>query len=132
MARAGLGRGYLNGSQSHPITSWVTDFVFATFVEEWGLVGGVMLIIAFAMVVRWGMGVSRRAKTSFAQLAAAGLSMTILFYFTVNLMMVMGLAPVVGIPLPLVSYGGSAVMTIMICLGLLMGIERNPDPFDTT
>src|SRR3546814_8216275 len=83
-----------------------------------------MLIVAFAMVVRWGMNVSRKAKTRFAQLAAAGLSMTIFLYFTVNLMMVMGLAPVVGIPLPLVSYGGSAVMTVMICLGLLMGIEH--------
>jgi rod shape determining protein RodA len=120
------GKGYLNGSQSHLdyLPERHTDFVFATFVEEWGLIGGVMLIIAFAMVVRWGMSVSRRARTRFAQLAAAGLSMTIFFYFTVNLMMVMGLAPVVGIPLPLVSYGGSAVMTIMICLGLLMGIER--------
>ena len=120
------GKGYLNGSQSHLdyLPEGHTDFVFATFVEEWGLVGGVMLIIAFAMVVRWGMNVSKKARTGFARMAAAGLSMTIFFYFTVNLMMVMGLAPVVGIPLPLVSFGGSAVMTIMICLGLLMGIER--------
>ena len=121
-----FGKGYLNGSQSHLdyLPEGHTDFVFATFVEEWGLVGGVMLILAFAMVVRWGMKVSQRARTPFARLSAAGLSMTIFFYFTVNLMMVMGLAPVVGIPLPLVSYGGSAVMTVMICLGLLMGIER--------
>jgi len=120
------GKGFLNGSQSHLdyLPEGHTDFVFATFVEEWGLIGGIMLIIAFAMVVRWGMRVSRKAKTRFAQLAAAGLSMTIFFYFTVNLMMVMGLAPVVGIPLPLVSFGGSAVMTVMICLGILMGIER--------
>jgi len=120
------GKGYLNGSQSHLdyLPEGHTDFAFASFVEEWGLVGGVMLIIAFAMVVRWGMKVSQRARTRYSQLAAAGLSMTIFFYFTVNLMMVMGLAPVVGIPLPLVSYGGSAVMTTMICLGLLMGIER--------
>ena len=83
-----------------------------------------MLIIAFAMVVRWGMSVSRKAKTRFAQLAAAGLSMTIFFYVAINLMMVMGLAPVVGIPLPLVSFGGSAVMTVMLCLGILMALER--------
>lgn len=120
------GKGYLNGSQSHLdyLPEGHTDFVFATFVEEWGLVGGVLLIIAFAMVVRWGMNVSRKSRSRFNQLAAAGLSTTIFFYFTVNLMMVMGLAPVVGIPLPLVSYGGSAVMTVMICLGLLMGMER--------
>jgi rod shape determining protein RodA len=76
------------------------------------------------MVIRWGMNVSRRAKTRFGQLAAAGLTATIFFYVSINLMMVMGLAPVVGIPLPLVSFGGSAVMTVMICLGILMSLER--------
>ena len=63
-------------------------------------------------------------RTRFAQLTAAGLTATIFFYVAINLMMVMGLAPVVGIPLPLVSFGGSAVMTVMICLGMLMAIER--------
>ncbi|MCY7338623.1 MAG: rod shape-determining protein RodA, partial [Sphingomonas bacterium] len=120
------GKGYLNGSQSHLdyLPEGHTDFVFATMVEEWGLVGGAILIVAFLMVVRWGMNVSRKAPTRFGQLAAAGLSMTIFFYFSVNLMMVMGLAPVVGIPLPLVSFGGSAVMTVMLCLGVLMSLER--------
>ena len=120
------GKGYLNGSQSHLkyLPEGHTDFVFATFVEEWGLVGGAMLILAFYAVVWWGMRVAIKAKSRFAQLGAAGLSMTIFFYVTVNLMMVMGLAPVVGIPLPLVSFGSSAVMTVMICLGLLMGFER--------
>jgi len=120
------GKGYLNGSQSHLdyLPEGHTDFVFATFVEEWGLVGGALLIIAFFMVIRWGMAVSKRAKTRFGQLAAAGLTATIFFYVSINLMMVMGLAPVVGIPLPLVSFGGSAVMTVMICLGILMSLER--------
>jgi rod shape determining protein RodA len=120
------GKGYLNGSQSHLqyLPEGHTDFVFATMVEEWGLVGGALLIIAFLMVVRWGMHVSRKASTRFGKLTAAGLSMTIFFYFSVNLMMVMGLAPVVGIPLPLVSFGGSAVMTVMLCLGVLMSLER--------
>jgi rod shape determining protein RodA len=120
------GKGFLNGSQSHLdyLPEGHTDFVFATMVEEWGLVGGALLILAFLMVVRWGMRVGRRAPTRFGQLTAAGLSMTIFFYFSVNLMMVMGLAPVVGIPLPLVSFGGSAVMTVMLCIGVLMGLER--------
>ena len=120
------GKGYLNGSQSHLdyLPEGHTDFVFATFVEEWGLVGGALLIFAFFMVIRWGMGVSRKARTRFGQLAAAGLTATIFFYVSINLMMVMGLAPVVGIPLPLVSFGGSAVMTVMICLGILMSLER--------
>lgn len=120
------GKGYLQGSQSHLdyLPEGHTDFVFAAMVEEWGLVGGVLLILAFAMVVRWGMRVASRARSRFAQLTAAGLTVTIFFYVTINLMMVMGLAPVVGVPLPLVSWGGSAVMTIMICLGLLMALER--------
>jgi rod shape determining protein RodA len=120
------GKGYLNGSQSHLdyLPEGHTDFVFATMVEEWGLVGGVLIILSFAMVIRWGMLVSYRAKTRFAQLAAAGLSSVVFFYVAINLLMVMGLAPVVGIPLPLVSFGGSAVMTVMLCLGILMALER--------
>jgi rod shape determining protein RodA len=120
------GKGFLQGSQSHLdyLPEGHTDFVFATMAEEWGLVGGFLLILAFGMVIRWGMRVSANAKSRFAQLAAAGLSMTIFFYVTINLMMVMGLAPVVGVPLPLVSFGGSAVMTIMLCLGILMALER--------
>jgi rod shape determining protein RodA len=121
-----FGKGYLQGSQSHLdyLPEGHTDFVFSTMVEEWGFVGGLVLILAFAMVIRWGMKVSTRAKTRFSQLVAAGLSATIFFYVAINLMMVMGLAPVVGVPLPLVSYGGSAVMTIMLCIGMLMAIER--------
>ncbi len=121
-----FGKGFLNGSQSHLdyLPEGHTDFAFATMVEEWGLVGGAILILAFAAVIRWGMRVAMNARTRFAQLAAAGLSATIFFYASINLMMVMGLAPVVGIPLPLVSFGGSAVMTIMFCLGILMALER--------
>jgi len=120
------GKGFLHGSQSHLdyLPEGHTDFVFATMAEEWGLVGGVLLILSFAMVIRWGMKVSVNGRTRFAQLAAAGLSATIFFYVAINLMMVMGLAPVVGVPLPLVSFGGSAVMTVMLCLGLLMALER--------
>jgi rod shape determining protein RodA len=121
-----LGKGYLNGSQSHLdyLPEGHTDFVFATMVEEWGLLGGALLIFAFAFVIRWGMRVANNARSRFAQLTAAGLSATIFFYVAINLMMVMGLAPVVGVPLPLVSFGGSAVMTVMLCLGVLMALER--------
>ena len=120
------GKGFLQGSQSHLqyLPEGHTDFVFATMAEEWGMVGGVLLIAAFGLVIRWGMRVSANARTRFSQLAAAGLSATIFFYVSINLMMVMGLAPVVGVPLPLVSFGGSAVMTVMLCLGLLMALER--------
>jgi len=121
------GKGFLAGTQSHLdyLPERHTDFVFATMAEEWGLLGGAFLIIAFMLVVRWAMGVAGRARTRFARLTAAGLATTIFFYVAINLMMVMGLAPVVGIPLPLVSFGGSAMMTVLICLGILMAIDRS-------
>jgi rod shape determining protein RodA len=121
-----FGKGFLAGTQSHLdyLPEGHTDFVFATMAEEWGLIGGVMLILGFFLLVRWGMMVSLRARTRFARLTAAGLSTTIFFYVAINLMMVMGMAPVVGIPLPLVSFGGSAMMTVMICIGILMALDR--------
>lgn len=121
------GKGFLNGSQSHLdyLPEGHTDFVFATMAEEWGLAGGIAIIIGFVLLTRWGMRVSAQAPTRFGRLTAAGLITTIFFYFAINLMMVMGLAPVVGIPLPLVSFGGTAMLTVMICLGVLMSIERD-------
>ncbi|MGZ8281475.1 MAG: rod shape-determining protein RodA [Allosphingosinicella sp.] len=120
------GNGFLQGTQSHFafLPEPHTDFIFATMAEEWGLLGGLFIIILFGLLIRWGLNVALDAKGRFERLAAAGLTMTIFFYVAINLMMVMGLAPVVGIPLPLISYGGSAMMTILICLGLLMSIDR--------
>jgi rod shape determining protein RodA len=122
-----FGKGFLNGTQSHLdyLPEGHTDFVFATMAEEWGLIGGVAIIGGFILLTRWGMRVSARAPSRFAKLTAAGLITTIFFYVAINLMMVMGLAPVVGIPLPLISFGGTAMLTVMICLGILMGIERD-------
>jgi rod shape determining protein RodA len=121
-----FGKGFLNGTQSHLdyLPEGHTDFIFATMAEEWGLMGGAFLLVAFGLVIGWGIGVALDAKDRFARLTAAGLTATIFFYVAINLMMVMGLAPVVGIPLPLVSYGGSAMLTVMLCLGILMNIER--------
>jgi len=121
-----FGKGFLNGTQSHLdyLPEGHTDFVFATMAEEWGLIGGVLLITAFILLVRWGVGVGVRAEGRFSKLVAGGLATTIFFYVAINLGMVMGLAPVVGIPLPLVSYGGSAQMTVLGCIGILMAIDR--------
>lgn len=121
-----FGKGFLNGSQSHLqyLPEQHTDFIFSALAEEWGLVGGCVLILLFYLLLRWGMNVAMDARDRFDRLAAGGLTMTIFFYLAINLMMVMGLAPVVGIPLPLVSYGGSAMLTVMICLGMLMAIDR--------
>jgi rod shape determining protein RodA len=122
-----FGKGFLNGTQSHLqyLPENHTDFIFATMAEEWGLAGGIVLIVAYAFVIKWGIGVALDAKDRFSRLAAAGLTTTIFFYVAINLLMVMGLAPVVGIPLPLVSYGGSAMLTVMLCLGVLMSIDRS-------
>ncbi len=120
------GKGFLNGTQSHLdyLPEGHTDFVFATMAEEWGLVGGCLLILAFLLVIRWGIDVAQAAEGRFARLTAAGLATTIFFYVAINLMMVMGLAPVVGIPLPLVSFGSSAQLTVLLSLGILMSIDR--------
>ena len=123
-----FGKGFLNGTQSHLdyLPEGHTDFVFATMAEEWGLMGGIVVLFCFFLLFRWGLGVAMKAKTRFSQLTAAGLTVTIFFYVAINLMMVMGLAPVVGIPLPFLSHGGSSMMTIMICVGILMSIDRHP------
>ncbi len=121
-----FGKGFMHGSQSHLeyLPEGHTDFVFATMAEEWGLAGGVFIILSFFVIIRWGFGIADRAQTRFARLTAAGLSTTLFFYMSINLMMVMGLAPVVGIPLPLISFGGTAMMTVLIMLGILMALDR--------
>ncbi len=121
-----FGKGFGNGSQSHLnyLPEPHTDFVFATMAEEWGLLGGLFVLIVFGIVLRWGMQVALRSRDRFARLLAAGMTATIFFYVAINLMMVMGLAPVVGIPLPFMSHGGSSMMTNMICVGTLMMIDR--------
>jgi rod shape determining protein RodA len=120
------GKGFGEGSQSHLhyLPEPHTDFVFATMAEEWGLVGGLFVLLIFGIVLRWGWLVARRAPDRFSRLLAGGMTATIFFYAATNLMMVMGMAPVVGIPLPFMSHGGSSMMTNMICLGTLMMVER--------
>jgi rod shape determining protein RodA len=121
-----FGKGFLNGTQSHLdyLPEGHTDFVFATMAEEWGLLGGLLLIIAFMLVLRWGWNVAQSTESRFGRLLAGGLTMVIFFYVAINLSMVMGLAPVVGIPLPFMSHGGSSMLTVMICIGLIMGVDR--------
>jgi rod shape determining protein RodA len=120
------GKGFGEGSQSHLnyLPEPHTDFVFATMAEEWGLLGGLLVLLVFGIVLRWGLGVARRAPDRFSQLLAGGMTATIFFYVAINLLMVMGLAPVVGIPLPFMSHGGSSMLTNMICVGTLMAVDR--------
>jgi len=120
------GKGFGHGSQSHLdyLPEPHTDFVFATMAEEWGLLGGLAVLLVFGIVLRWGWTVARNAPDRFSRLLAGGMTATVFFYVAINLMMVMGLAPVVGIPLPFMSHGGSSMMTNMICLGVLMMVEQ--------
>ena len=120
------GKGFGQGSQSHLnyLPEPHTDFVFATMAEEWGLFGGLFVLLVFGIVLRWGWTVARRAPDRFSSLLAGGMTATIFFYVAINLLMVMGLAPVVGIPLPFMSHGGSSMMTNMICIGTLMMVDR--------
>ncbi|MBD2841857.1 rod shape-determining protein RodA [Erythrobacter rubeus] len=121
-----FGKGFNNGSQSHLqyLPEPHTDFVFATMAEEWGLIGGLFVIAIFAIIMRWGWKVALQSRDRFSSLLASGMVATIFFYIAVNLLMVMGFAPVVGIPLPFMSHGGSSMLTNMICIGALMMVNR--------
>ncbi len=121
-----FGKGFGNGSQSllEYLPEAHTDFVFATMAEEWGMLGGLFVLAVFAIILRWAMNVARDGKDRFSRLLAAGMTATIFFYAAINLMMVMGLAPVVGIPLPFLSHGGSSMLTVMICFGTLLAADR--------
>lgn len=121
-----FGKGFNEGSQSHLnyLPEPHTDFVFATMAEEWGLLGGFAVILIYGLIMRWGLSVARKSHDRFGTLLASGMVATMFFYVAINLMMVMGLAPVVGIPLPFMSHGGSSMMTNMICIGTLMMVNR--------
>ena len=121
-----FGKGFLNGTQSHLdyLPEGHTDFALATMMEEWGLVGGVLLVIAWFTIIWWAVNVALRSQGRFARLTAAGLATTLFFYVSINMAMVMGMAPVVGVPLPLISFGGSSQLTVLLCIGILMSLDR--------
>ncbi|GAA4037841.1 rod shape-determining protein RodA [Parerythrobacter jejuensis] len=120
------GKGFNEGSQSHLnyLPEPHTDFVFSTMAEEWGLLGGMFTLAMFGLILGWGIRVARKAQSRFDRLLASGMVATIFFYIAINLLMVMGFAPVVGIPLPFMSHGGSSMMTNMICIGSLLMVHR--------
>lgn len=121
-----FGKGFNNGTQSHLnyLPEPHTDFVFASMAEEWGLVGGLFVLAMYTLILRWGWKVASESQDRFCSLLAAGATATIFFYIAINLLMVMGMAPAKGIPLPWMSHGGSSMMTNMICIGLLMMVNR--------
>ncbi|MGN6670232.1 MAG: rod shape-determining protein RodA [Candidatus Nucleicultricaceae bacterium] len=119
-----FGKGYKLGSQSHLnfLPEKQTDFIFAMYCEEFGVLGGYVLILLYSLLVCYGYSVSLKSRSSYGRFLGVGLTTLFFLYVFVNMAMVTGLLPVVGIPLPLLSYGGTAMITIMITLGLLMSV----------
>lgn len=119
------GKGYMQGTQSHLnfIPERTTDFIFAVYAEEFGLYGGIMLLVLYGLLILRGLTIAVRAHTQFGRLLAGAMAMMFFVYVFVNIGMVMGILPVVGVPLPFMSYGGTALLTLGIACGLLMNIS---------
>lgn len=119
------GKGFLEGTQSRLnfLPEKQTDFIWTSFCEEFGFVGALALLILFAVVIFYGVQTALSARSQFGRLVAMGVVLNFFFYIMINGMMVMGLIPVVGIPMPLLSYGGSAMLTVMLGFGILMSVH---------
>lgn len=121
-----FGKGWLNGTQAHLefIPEKHTDFIFAVFAEEFGLLGNIVLLGLFVALIQRGLAISSNAPTLFTRLLGGSVTMIFFTYAFVNMGMVSGLLPVVGVPLPFISYGGTALVTLGIGIGILMSIHR--------
>lgn len=119
------GQGYLHGTQGQLnfLPEKQTDFIFTMIAEEWGFVGGICVIGLLLLIIVGGMVIAMRSRNQFGRLLALGITMNFFFYCAVNLSMVMGAIPVGGVPLPMVSYGGSALLTVMFGFGLLLSVQ---------
>jgi rod shape determining protein RodA len=123
------GRGFGQGTQSHLdfLPEKQTDFIFTMLAEEFGLLGGLGMIGLYIIILGYGFAIAFRARNHFGRLVALGLTTTIFLYVFINVAMVMGVVPVVGVPLPLVSYGGTAMLTVMVAFGLIMCVYVHRD-----
>ncbi len=121
------GKGFMEGAQKELkyIPEQHTDFIFSIVAEEFGFVGSLVVLIAWGIALIQGMQIAGNSRSTFGGLAAAGFVSTLLLYVAINIGMVIGLLPVVGIPLPLISYGGTVIVTVMIGFGLLMAVHLN-------
>jgi rod shape determining protein RodA len=122
-----LGAGFMQGTQTHLefIPERTTDFIFAAYSEEFGLLGNVFLIAAFLFLILRGMAIALMAPTLFSRLLAGSVTMIFFAYAFVNMGMVSGILPVVGVPLPFISYGGTAMVTLGLAVGILMSISNS-------
>jgi len=123
------GKGFMQGTQSHLqfVPEQQTDFIFAILAEEFGFVGGLGLLGLFTLVLAYGFLIGLRCRNQFGRLIAVGLTTSFFLYAFINMAMVMGLIPVVGVPLPLISYGGTSMLAILIGLGLVLNVYIHRD-----
>ncbi|MDD3021136.1 MAG: rod shape-determining protein RodA [Alphaproteobacteria bacterium] len=123
------GKGFLEGTQSHLnfLPEKHTDFIFTLWAEEWGFLGSIGLLTLLSLIILYGYWIAFRCRNHFARLLAFGLTVNFSIYVIVNIGMVMGLLPVVGIPLPLMSYGGTAMLTVMMAFGLIQSCNVHRD-----
>jgi len=126
-----FGKGFLEGTQSHLnfLPEKQTDFIFTMLAEEFGLIGGVGLIALYGLLIAYGIFIAFRCRSQFARFLAMGLTVNFFLYVFINIAMVMGILPVVGVPLPLISYGGTAMLTVLIGFGLIMSCWLHRDMY---
>lgn len=121
------GKGWLNGTQSQLdfLPERTTDFIFAVFSEEFGLLGNILLLLLFALIIGRGLYIAANAQNTFGRLLAGSITLTFFSYVFVNMGMVSGILPVVGVPLPMISYGGTSLVTLLLGFGILMSIHTH-------
>ena len=124
-----FGKGFLLGTQSHLsfLPEKQTDFIFTTLAEEFGLVGGMVLLALYALLIAYGFAIALRCRNHFGRLVCLGVVANFFLYVFINIAMVTGLIPVVGVPLPLISYGGTAMLTALFGVGLMMSVYLDRD-----
>ena len=124
-----LGKGFLQGTQGHLsfLPEKQTDFIFTMLAEEFGMLGGLALLALYALVLLYGYAIAFSSRNHFGRLLAMGITCMFFLYVFINIAMVMGLIPVVGVPLPLVSYGGTAMLTLLFAFGLLLSVHVHRD-----
>jgi rod shape determining protein RodA len=122
-----FGKGWMNSTQARLdfLPERTTDFVFAVFSEEFGLLGNIVLVILFVLVIGRGLYIAANASVLFSRLLAGAVTLTFFTYAFVNMGMVSGVLPVVGVPLPLISYGGTSLVTLLFGIGILMSIHTH-------
>jgi rod shape determining protein RodA len=122
-----FGKGFMQGTQTHLdfIPERTTDFIFAAYAEEFGLFGNLLLLGGFAVLVLRGLAIALEGPTLFARLLAGSVTLIFFTYAFVNMGMVSGILPVVGVPLPFISYGGTAMVTLGLGVGILMSVARS-------